>query len=403
VSIVVFLRSHGVIGTLVAGLFFSTLNAQSAAPIALPGQPFGVVDSPDGQWVFVSLANSRSGETSGLAVLRNRDHQLAIQHIVKMSDALSGLALTHDGSRLVAIAGDTVLFFDTQKLTAGEANPVVQRLSLGANVGGVCANITADDQTLFVSDEAAGTITVINMTGLHPAEKKVTAVVVGEIPVGLSPLALVFSPDERWLYVTCEVAPPDWHWPEKYKSETNPNVQVPEGAIMVVDVARAKKDPSHGVVTKIPAGGSPVRSAISPTGDRLFVVARNSNAVFVFDPAKFSTDPAHAQLGVIPVGAAPVPIAIIGTADDLKVVVGNSNRFGPNANRPSTLTVIAPAKTGEGVGAVLGTIPAGAFPRELRLSHDGHTLFLTNALSDTLQVMDAQHLPMDATSLKSDK
>lgn len=409
-SISVFIRVSCFACIWVSGVFFADLNAQSTSQISLPGQPFGVVDSPDGQWVFVSLAGGRPGETSGIAVLNNHEQPLKVHHVVKMSDAPSGLALTHDGNLLVATAGDTVVFFDAHRLVANAADPVVQRLSMGANAGSVYANITADDKTLFVSDEMNGTVAVINMAGLRPKEagaaaktarsggqNNVPAVVVGKIPVGISPMALSFSPDEHWLYVICEVAPPDWHWPLKFKSETIPSIRVPEGAIVVVDVAQARKDPRHAAVATVPAGGSPVRLAISPDGGRIFVAARNSNAVLAFDAAKLATDAAHAQVGFIPVGAAPVPVVFVGSGDDQKVIVGNSNRFAKNADQPSTLTVIDAARFDQGSSAILGTIPAGAFPRELRLSHDGHTLFLTNALSDSLQIMDVQQLLVDGT------
>jgi hypothetical protein len=76
-------------------------------------------------------------------------------------------------------------------------------------------------------------------------------------------------------------------------------------------------------------------------------------------------------------------------------VVGNSNRFG-GGNAPESLVVLDAAKIGEGLGAVLGTIPAGAFPREIAVSTDGQTLFLANYGSNSLQIMDVAHLPIDS-------
>jgi DNA-binding beta-propeller fold protein YncE len=78
-----------------------------------------------------------------------------------------------------------------------------------------------------------------------------------------------------------------------------------------------------------------------------------------------------------------------------KVVVGNSNRFG-GANAPQTLSVFDAAKIEQkGSEAGLGTIPAGAFPRELSVSSDGHTLYLANAASRSIQVIDVDHLPIE--------
>lgn len=75
---------------------------------------------------------------------------------------------------------------------------------------------------------------------------------------------------------------------------------------------------------------------------------------------------------------------------------GNSNRFA-GGKAQQTLSVLDAVKMErEGADALLGTIPTGAFPRELSVSADGHTLFLTNAGSSSLQVMDIDRLPVDS-------
>ena len=42
----------------------------------------------------------------------------------------------------------------------------------------------------------------------------------------------------------------------------------------------------------------------------------------------------------------------------------------------------------------LGQIAAGAFPREMALSADGHTLFLTELRLESLQLMTSTDLPI---------
>lgn len=64
---------------------------------------------------------------------------------------------------LIASAANSVVFFDTKRLETGESNPELQSLSDGPNAGSVYVNVTADDKTLFVSDEAVQTITVIDL------------------------------------------------------------------------------------------------------------------------------------------------------------------------------------------------------------------------------------------------
>jgi hypothetical protein len=74
-----------------------------------------------------------------------------------------------------------------------------------------------------------------------------------------------------------------------------------------------------------------------------------------------------------------VPIAAIRAGK--QIVVGNSNRFASDPTTPQTLTVIDSARFREGAAAVRGSVPSGAFPREMSVPTDGRTLFLTNALS----------------------
>lgn len=260
--------------------------------------------------------------------------------------------------------------------------------------GAIYVNVTADDKLLFVSDEGAAAITVIDLERAR-AKGFDAGAVVGKVPAGRAPVALTFSPDGRWLYATSELAQSEWGWPKACKPEgrdqSKGSVVRPEGAVIVVDVAKARTDPAHAAVARVPAGCSPVRLAISPAGDRIYVTARNSNAVLAFDTGKLMGDSAHARLGMAPVGTAPVPVAVIDGGK--RVLVGNSDRFA-GQTAPQTLTVLDAAKIASGAAAVLGSVPAGAFPREMTLSPDGHTLFLTNFGSNSLQVMEVARLPV---------
>ena len=44
---------------------------------------------------------------------------------------------------------------------------------------------------------------------------------------------------------------------------------------------------------------------------------------------------------------------------------------------------------------ILGTVPAGVFPRELRVTKNQQTLLLTNLGSKTLAVIDVARLPLE--------
>lgn len=322
-----------------------------------------------------------------------------------MGRAPAGMVLTHDGEMLIAAANDFVVFFDVKKLETGEGDPVVQRVSDGPDAESIYVNVTADDKTLFVSDESSETITVIDLerirsrprdsaANLKPSNSQGGApeAIIGRIPVGLAPIALTFSKDQRWLFTTSQIAPPAWGWPKVLAPEgMNPgDEKVPEGAVIVIDTARARTNAAAAVVARVPAGGSPVRLSLSPDGSRLFVAARNSNAVLVFDAAELVKNPNHAKPVKIPVGTSPVPIVVV--QNGKLALVGNSNRFNSNAASRSTLTVLDTARIGTGTNPVLGQIPCGSFPREFHLSDDGQTLYLTKFRSRTLQVFDVSRL-----------
>jgi DNA-binding beta-propeller fold protein YncE len=390
--------------------YASTMDAQqdqASFEINLPGPPFGVVASRDQEWVFVSFSKGSHGESPGIAVLRNRERHIEIVRTIPMPRSPTGLVLTHDGDMLIAAADDFVVFFDTKRLETGEKDAAFQWVSDGPKAGSIYVNVTADDKTLFVSDEWIETITVIDLDRIRSlgrdsvanlrrvnSQDGASSAIIGKIPVGISPVALTFSndPDQRWLFTTSEVAPPAWKWPRVLEREDGKPGQkkVPEGAVIVINVAKAKMNPEGSVVARIPAGGSPVRLALAPDSSRLFVTARNSNAVLVFNTTALIENPDDTKPTKIPVGTNPVPIILV---DDGKLaLIGNSNRYSSNAANNSTLTVLDTSRVGTALNPVIGNIRCGAFPRNFYLTADGRTLFLTNFRSSTLQVIDVSRL-----------
>jgi len=91
------------------------------------------------------------------------------------------------------------------------------------------------------------------------------------------------------------------------------------------------------------------------------------------------------------VGAAPLGI-VIGESGK-RVIVANSNRNTKEADAPSTLTVIDTTQNG-GKGAAIGTVQAGIFPRELSLSPDQRTLYVSNYGSQSLEIVDLSRMPL---------
>ena len=380
----------------------SQCNAPSTDPISyvpLPGHPFSTIASKDGCWLFVSVTSSNPKSANGVAMLSRANGRIILKKVFSIEAGPTGMVMTHDGKLLIVADDDYVVFLDVMNMTTGRGDPILGYISDGDFSGSVYVNVTGDDKFLFVSDENTETITVINLEKARSEGFKDNAKV-GKIPTGAAPIALTFSPDERWLYTTSQSAPKSFNWPIACKPEgqdpATAKPQYPEGAIIVVDVNRAKTDPAGSVVSKVPAGCSPVRMAISPGGDRVFVTARNSNALLAFDTTALRTDVEHARVGQVPVGAAPVGVAV---ANEGKLVfVTNSNRFSSNRTARQTLTVIDAANVGSGQAAILGSVPAGAFPREFGHSPDGQTLFVANYNSSELEVIDLKRLPLDRSN-----
>jgi DNA-binding beta-propeller fold protein YncE len=297
------------------------------------------------------------------------------------------MALTQDGTVLVVADGNRVGFFDTARLTSGKRHPALGYWTDGAKFAGrVNVTITSDDAYLFVSDEFVNTITVINLAKAKTSKFATTATV-GRIPMGDGPIAVTLSKDEKYLFGTSLSMHPSTDWPPECQPDRKP-----QGAIVVVNVATARTDPAHSVVGTVKAGCEPARLVLSPLGDVAYVSARGDDALLAFDTSKLVQDPTRALLGKVPTGASPVGVSVIDNGN--KVVVANSNRYGGSPSAHQSLSVIDANRVGAGSASILGSIPAGDFPREMSLSSDLNTLFVVNVNSRTLEVIDLARLPI---------
>jgi DNA-binding beta-propeller fold protein YncE len=382
----------------------SRCNAPAAEPVSyvsLPGHPFSTIASPDGCWLFVSVTSSNPKSANGVALLRRADGRITLKKVFPVEASPTGMVITHDGKLLIVADDEYVVFMDVMRMTSGQGDPILGYISDGRFSSSVYANVTPDDKFLFVSDENTEKITVINLEKARAKGFKETATV-GTIPVGMAPIALTFSPDGKWLYTTSQLAPKSLNWPIACKPEgsdpATSKEEYAQGAIIVVDVARAQTDPAKAIVANVPAGCSPVRLAISPSGDRVYVTARNSNSLLAFDTTAMRSDVEHAQVGKVPVGSSPVGVAVVN--DGKFVLVTNSNRFAKDQTARQTLTLIDASRVSEGQAAILGSLAAGIFPREFGQSPDGRTLFVANYLSNELEVIDVDRIKAAMNAVK---
>lgn len=370
-------------------LTVSAAQAQTAcnAPAAdvvsvttLPGQPFSALPAADGCTLFVSMDTGGKGH---IGVFSRSGGKLSLSHdIATPARGLAGMALSHDGKVLAAASGDGVMLFDTAKLMAGDGTPLAQAVDRAQpprpQSGAVYVAITPDDRLLFVSDESAAALTVYDLARLKGGDVKA----IGRIPVGNAPVGLVFSPDGKRLYNTSEVAE-DNTASRLCTPPAGGGPNLPEGVLTVIDVDKAASNPARAVLARMTSGCDPVRVVLSADGTRAYVTTRSANALRVYDTTRMIADVRHALLATIAVGKAPVGVALAGD----RIVTSDSNRFGPNGRKSEWLSVIDATRN-----QVIGSIPAGLFPREMVVTADGKTLVVTNAASASLQLVDLDRL-----------
>lgn len=354
-------------------------NAEEAttSAIALPGHPFSAIPTADGQTILVSLTGPPH---RGIAVVRNSQTGWMVERVVETNNPVYGMALTHDGRILITTAGDYVVFYDVAKLLGRDPRPSMGWINDGDRSSPFYAAVSPDDRYAFVSDATANRITVIDLdkvrqSGPSPED------VIGRIPTAFNPLGMAISPNGKTLYATCEEVRESPHWPRTCKSPLDPNgPAMYEGALLVVDAARAETDPASCVLARVPAGCWPDRVVLSPDGATAYVSHRGSDTVTAFDAGKLATDPANAAAGEYPVG--PAPVGLIAIDGGRRLLVANSNQFA-TGQPDSTLTILDTTQPA-GPSAAVGSIPTGSFPRELGMLPDG-TVIVTNYISSTLE------------------
>lgn len=359
--------------------------------VQLPASPFVAIPGADGCTVYVSLQMRRGDKVQGaVAAVKRVGGRVKGAGFVTLDRVALDMALTADGQLLAVADNDGVTFVDTARLAAGDKNAVVGHIDDGAQ-GAIYVALTPDDHFLFVSDEESGSISVIDLQKARASGFDRFAVV-GRIAVGMEPVGLAMSPDGRVLYVTTQLVA-NRDWPGGCKSEHEKAPEHNQGAVVAIDVHRAETDPENAVVARAPALCNPVRVATSPSGDTLYVSARDSNALVVLDTARFLADQQDPELAAIQVGSSPIGLATF--AGGKRIVIANSNRFSPIAAAFSqTLTVVDTDKIATSADPIVGTVEVGGFPRELRVTPDGRTLLVANFGSNSIYFVDIATMPV---------
>ena len=340
--------------------------------VAVRGNPFGVASTSDGRWSFLD-------ETRGsVAVLSDVSFAPRLVGTVSLPLSAIGASITHDGRYLLIADGQMgAMVVSVARARSGVPDALLGTLSpprSGRGVGAIEVTSSLDDRFAFVSVEYGSEVAVYDLHAALADDFR-RSTLIGTIPLGRAVVGEALSPDGRWLYVTSEI------------SRHGPG---PQGTLSVIDVKKAERDPAASVIATARAHCGPVRVAVTPDGSTVWVTARESDQLLAFSAARLRSDPAHALLAAIRVGEAPVGLAVVDGGR--RVVVADSDRF----NRPgqrAALTIVDAQAALAGTPALLGTIPAGVFPREMSLEGNGRTLLVGNFASGQLEAVDVAALP----------
>jgi DNA-binding beta-propeller fold protein YncE len=366
-----------------------TVELQRAlvADIRVPGKPFGVTATPDGQWLLVSV---NGPPEHGVAALRLQGSNTQVCRFVPLAHRSLGIALARGGEVLaVSDPAGGVSFLDVARVLADAPGAVLAHVATGIGMGSIEVAFSADDQYVFVSEEKQGTVSVVSVHRAM-ASGQASSALIGHVPVDLMPVGMALSPDGQTLYVTCEATEAEpGASTAGHASEFLGRPVSPEGTLVCVDTRQALDDPTQAVRHRVPAGQNPVRVVLSHGGRIAWVTVRASNALLSFDIA---TDRRSGPLtchSVTPVGAAPVGVAL--ASQERIVLVANSNRFSEEETS-ETVSVLDTEAALAGREALLGLVRVGAFPREFGTAPRGDMLFLTNFASGTVSLLDVARL-----------
>jgi hypothetical protein len=305
------------------------------------------------------------------------------------------------------------LIVDVAAAIAGKNDTVVGTLKGVKEAGDSSIEVATDGSYAFVAqesgytaikDETLGTVQVFK---LNPpsANGSVSSSVVGYLPLGSAVVSPVFPADRKYLFVTSEgalntianVTNSSLSTIEAvdYSIWTSPildPLDVMEGSLSVLDVEKLESDPSSALMHSVLAGCSANRVNVSTDGKTVWITARASNAMIVFDAEKLISDPDNAYLFSVRVGQSPVGAIFV--RNGTRMLTTDSDRwYYPNETTGVTVIDVEKALNGKPEEANLGSIPTGAFPRELALSPDNCTVLVSCHDSVQVQVIDVESLP----------
>ena len=233
-----------------------------------------------------------------------------------------------------------------------------------------------------------------NVSVIDTGSNTVTAT----IPVGNTPIGVVFSPDGTRAYVTNFA-------------------DSPSGTVSVIDTG------ANAVIATIAVGGSPVFPAITPDGKNLYVTDFNGAVRVVSTVSNTLT-----ATITVPAGASPVVItpdgtrayvltfgavSVINTATNTVVgspITVTSLATGPGlAITPSgsdvyvagqAFSVVSALATSSNTVTATVQFPTGQAPTALAMSPDGARVYVSDSNGNTVSIIDTSTNTLEPTSIQ---
>lgn len=269
-----------------------TRNDSAVASIPVGTRPRGVRVSQDGRTVFVALSGSPrcpptmpDKECEKLKADKSKDGIAVVDAVTRtVTRVLPGgsdpetFDISRDGRTLFVSNEDA----GTASIVDIASGKIRSTVAVGKEPEGV--RVHPDGNTVWVTGETDHNVTIVDTRS-----GKVT----GQVEVGKRPRSLAFTPDGARAYVTSEV----------------------DGTVWVVDVAgRTKRK-----IIAMPEGAKPMDAEASPDGTRIFVSNGRGGSVSVIDVATDSV------VGTVAVGRRPWGIALTPDGRTLYTANGPSN------------------------------------------------------------------------------
>lgn len=244
------------------------------APITVGQQPFGIVASPDGEWLYVANYGSNS------VTVINTDSNVPY-YTTGVGTGPIGVAISPDGARLYVanFENSTVSVVNVGSNTTPTVIGTIQ-FPDGSRPDNVA--FSADGSVVYVALWGVAKVAVIDAASPNYQ-------VVQTIDVGHSPTSFTVAPDGKRVYVTNEFGGPS---PDAYN-----------GSISVLDSTNPKQ---NSVLAEwlLPYHTFPMQqSALSANGRHLYVPGEGNASILVIDTDDGSIK-ANKRIGVGPQGVA---------------------------------------------------------------------------------------------------